>query len=89
MSSITFGTLPFSIVESQSVIDVSATIASLAGRKEPVKFVNRATIPFAFVLEHVDKLIPSCVRDRFGKSVVPDHVSNSQVFNMYRLVIAD
>ncbi len=89
MNSITFGALPFSIPESQNVIDVSATIASLAGRKKPIKFANRATVPFAFVLEHVHKLIPSGVRDRFGKTVIPDHVSNSQVFNMYRLVIAD
>jgi len=70
MNSITSRALPFSILESQSVIDVSATIASLAGRKEPVKFANRATVPFAFVLEHIDKLIPSGVRDRFGKVVI-------------------
>ena len=89
MNSITFGTLPFSIPESQSIIDVSATITSLAGRKKPVKFANRATVPLAFVLKHVHKLIPSGVRDRFGKAVIPDHVSNSQVFNMYSLVIAD
>ena len=89
MNSITFGALPFSILESQSIIDVSATITSLAGRKEPVKFANRATVPIAFVLEHVHKLIPSGVRDRFGKTVIPDHVSNSQIFNMYSLVIAD
>ncbi len=89
MNSITFGALPFSILESQSVIDVPAAITSLAGWKKPIKFANRTTVPFAFVLEHVDKLIPSGVRDRFGKTVIPDHVSNSQVFNMYRLVIAD
>jgi len=89
MNSIAFRALPFSILESQSVIDVPATIASLAGRKEPVKFANRATVPFAFVLEHVDKLIPAGVRDRFGKVVIPDHVSNGKVFNMYSLVIAD
>ena len=70
MNSIAFGALPLSILESQSAINVSTAIASLAGRKEPVKFANRATVPFAFVLEHIDKLIPSGVRDRFGKVVI-------------------
>ncbi len=89
MNDIAFRALPFSILESQSVIDISADMAPLAGGKESVNLVDLTTIPLPFVLEHVDKLIPSGVRDRFSKVVISDHVSNSEVFNMYCLVIAD
>jgi len=89
MISFALRALPLSITESQVLIDEAANITSFAGRKESVNFIDITTVPHAFILKHIDKLIPSGVGDRFRKPMIPNHVSNSEVFNMYRLVIAD
>ena len=89
MISFAFRTLPFTNSQRQRIVDISADVTPLAGRKESVKSVYRATVPLALVLKHVRELIPSSVRDRLGKMMIPDHVPNSEVFNVYRLVIAD
>ena len=89
MNGTAFRTLPLAVIKSQVVVDETANMTSFAGRKESVKLVNMATIPLAFIFKHIDESIPSSISDRFSKMVISDHVSNSEVFNMYRLVIAD
>jgi len=85
----TFWTLPLSISQGQVVVDETTFMTTLGRREESVKSVDVTAIPRAFVFKHVGECIPSSVRDRLSKFVILDHVSNREVFNMYRLVIAD
>ena len=69
MNSITFRTLPFTNSQRQRVIDISADVTPLAGRKESVNLMDMASVPFTFVLKHVDKLIPASIGNGLSKMI--------------------
>ena len=89
MDGITFRALPFAHSQCQRVVDISADMTPLAGWEESVQLVYETAVAFAFVFKHINELIPASVSNGLSKMVILNHVSDSEVFNMYRLVIAD
>lgn len=89
MNSVTFRTLPFSIFQGQVVVDISAGMTAFARWEESVYFNDTATVPFAFVLEHINKRIPPTITDRLSKAMILDHIFDGKAFNMNSLVFAN
>ena len=89
MESITLSTLPSSIRQAKKVILVPAYVATLRRWKKPVNLGDATTVPLTFIGQHIDKGIPATIADRFGEVVVLDHVTDSEILYIYRLVFAD
>ena len=89
MISLTFRTFPFTNTERQRVIDISADVAAFRRREEPVNLMYMATVPFAFIFEHIDKAVPAAIGYRFGEMVIPDHILDGKAFDVNSLVFAN
>lgn len=89
MNCITFRAAPASIIQRQIVIDEAANMATFSRRKGPVCLVYMTTILLALIFKHVDKCIPSSVKEKLSKAMVLDHVPDSKTFNMNSLVFAN
>ena len=68
---------------------MAAPTASLAAWEEGVDTYEGASIPSGFVFQLAHHLAPSCVADRPGKVVIPDHVLHLQALGADHLVFVD
>jgi len=84
-----FKARPFTILESQIVIDPATLKASLTRREKPIEFVEPRSAPPRLVGEMSDEFAPTRIVDTFSKPMICAHPFNVQALRAYLLVLAD
>ena len=85
---LTFRAVPFTDIQRQRFLDVTAIPTALTAGEPTVNFDKSTSVPFALIFELSYQLSPSGIRNTKCQLVVFDHVLNCQIFNYDGLVFA-